>query len=48
MLSLDSDRDNIDRRGKGRIVLNAEVSTCEGIVAAKFQGEYVALINSSV
>jgi thioesterase domain-containing protein len=38
----------IDPRGKSRIVLNAEVSPGEGVVAAKFQGEYVALINSSV
>ncbi len=36
----------IERRGKGRIVLNAEVFTPKGILAANFQGEYVALSHS--
>ncbi|MDJ0691754.1 MAG: thioesterase domain-containing protein [Xenococcaceae cyanobacterium MO_188.B32] len=32
----------VSQRGKGRIVLDAEVYS-EGLLAAKFQGEYVAL-----
>ncbi|BAB78266.1 YiiD C-terminal domain-containing protein (plasmid) [Anabaena sp. FACHB-709] len=34
---------NLDEKGKGRIILDAEI-TSSGICAAKFQGEYVALI----
>lgn len=32
----------ITRRGRGRLVLDAEVC-CRGLVSGKFQGEYVAL-----
>lgn len=32
----------VSRRGKGRIILNAEIYS-EGLLAGRFQGEYVAL-----
>jgi thioesterase domain-containing protein len=36
----------VARRGKGRICLNVEVNDGKKILAAKFQGEYVALLHS--